>query len=232
VHTGSIKFDMHGQPEPTEKIARLRMLLEATGWTPNRPALLAASTHDGEEMAIANVFTQLRARHRDLFLIIVPRHAERAAKIENDLRGTGLGIARRSQLESGADALQTVDALLVDTTGELRAWQYLATIVVIGKSFLATGGQNPAEALMAGKPVLFGPHMENFEALVRMLLSRHGALEVKDFTELAQRVSYLLDKPHEAAKLSKSGLGALQAHEGSTQRSAGILLSAQPNLDD
>lgn len=232
VHTGSIKFDMQGQPEPTEKIARFRRLLEATGWTSDRPVLLAASTHDGEELAIATVFAQLRTQHRDLFLIIVPRHAERAPKIENDLRGTGLRIARRSQMESGSGGREAVDALLVDTTGELRAWQYLATIVVIGKSFLATGGQNPAEALMAGKPVLFGPHMENFEALVRMLLNKHGAVKVMDFLELEQSVSRLLDKPDEAAMLSKSGLSALRAHEGSTQRSAEILLSAHSNLDD
>jgi 3-deoxy-D-manno-octulosonic-acid transferase len=77
---------------------------------------------------------------------------------------------------------------MVDTTGELSAWQCLATQVVIGKSFLATGGQNPAEALMACKPVLFGPHMENFDALVNLLLREKGAVQVRDFACAGDRV--------------------------------------------
>jgi 3-deoxy-D-manno-octulosonic-acid transferase len=223
-HTGSIKFDMQGQPELTEKIGRFSQLLESTGWTSSRPVLLAASTHDGEEIEIAKVFRQLRTHHRDLFLIIVPRHVERAVKIENELQGMGLNILRRSLIENGSNEKLPVDVLLVDTTGELRAWQYLATVVVIGKSFLAVGGQNPAEALMAGKPVLFGPHMENFEALVKMLLHKNGAVEVRDFAELTDRVLGLLDNRINAEDLAAAGLEALREHEGATQRVAAKLL--------
>ena len=63
--------------------------------------------------------------------------------------------------------LRTPDCLLLDTTGELRNWYAVATVVFIGKSLTAHGGQNPVEPILAGKPVIFGPHMENFASLAR-----------------------------------------------------------------
>ncbi len=114
--------------------------------------------------------------------------------------------------------------LLVDATGELRAWQHHATVVVVGKSFIGIGGQNPAEAVMAGKPVLFGPHMENFAPLVRLLLASGGAVQVADFAELERRLGEVLRNPAEATRLAQAGAGALRAHEGATSRTAAALV--------
>ncbi len=219
--TGSIKFDMAGDREPLEQVAQFRRLLSGIGCGEQRPVLLAASTHAGEEVELAKVFLQLKKEVPDLFFIVVPRHVERAVEIETDLRNLDLKVVRRSV--SGGDSA-TPEVLMVDTTGELRAWQHLATVVVVGKSFLATGGQNPAEAVMAGKPVVFGPHMENFAALVRILLSKQGAVQVADFIELQERLLNLFQHPAEATRLALSGQGALQAHEGATQRTASELL--------
>lgn len=220
--TGSIKFDMAGDREPLEQVAQFRALLTGMGCGETRPVLLAASTHAGEEIELAGVFMQLKKVMPDLFFIVVPRHVERAAEIETGLRNLGLKVVRRS---AGADGSASPEVLMVDTTGELRAWQHLATVVVVGKSFLAIGGQNPAEAVMAGKPVVFGPHMENFAALVRILLSKQGAVQVADFRELQERMLHLFQHPAEAARLAASGQEALRAHEGATQRTAGVLLS-------
>lgn len=220
--TGSIKFDMAGDTEPLDQVAQLRELLTGIGCGEPRPVLLAASTHAGEEVALAGVFLQLKVAVPDLFFIVVPRHVERTTEIETGLQQLGLTVVRRS---TGACDNVTPDTLLVDTTGELRAWQHLATVVVVGKSFLATGGQNPAEAVMAGKPVVFGPHMENFAALVRILLSKQGAVQVPDFAELHGSLLNLFQHPAEATRLAQSGREALQAHEGATLRTVNALLS-------
>lgn len=220
--TGSIKFDMAGEKEPLDQVAQFRDLLTGLGCGRHRPVLLAASTHAGEEVELARVFLQLKARVPDLFFILVPRHVERCREIETEVRQLGVPTVRRSACASAATG---VDALLVDTTGELRAWQHLATIVVVGKSFLAVGGQNPAEAVMAGKAVVFGPHMENFAALVRILLSRQGAVQVADFQELQERLLHLFQHPAEAAGFARSGQEALQAHEGATRRTVQQLFS-------
>lgn len=219
--TGSIKFDMAGDREPLDQVVQFRELLTGIGCGESRPVLLAASTHAGEEVELAKVFLELKSVVPDLFFIVVPRHVERAVEIETDLGNLGVKMVRRS---IGRSDITAPDALLVDTTGELRAWQHLATVVVVGKSFLATGGQNPAEAVMAGKPVVFGPHMENFAALVRILLSKQGAVQVTSLIELQASLLNLFQHPAEATRLALSGQGALQAHEGATQRTASELL--------
>jgi 3-deoxy-D-manno-octulosonic-acid transferase len=114
---------------------------------------------------------------------------------------------------------------LIDSTGELRAWQCLADVVIVGKSFLGRGGQNPVEAVLAGKPVLVGPHMENFEAVMALLGQSGAALALRDAGELVAAIEPLLRDAARAAAMAEAGRQALQAHEGATQRSLDGLVS-------
>ena len=225
-YTGSIKFDTVGEREPTAQVAAFRALLSGIGITEERPILLAASTHAGEEMALAEVCMRLREEVRGLYLILVPRHAERAGEIEQELQDQGLTVLRRSRLTEGTstEVQNAGDVLIVDSTGELRAWQYLATVVVIGKSFLATGGQNPAEAVMAGRPVVTGPHMENFDALMQLLLHHQGAVQVADMAALEPALLALLTDSEKSHALAEAGRKALTPHAGATARTADFLL--------
>ena len=77
---------------------------------------------------------------------------------------------------------------VIDSTGELRDWTAHADVVIIGKSFLSTGGQNPSEAILAEKPVIFGPHMENFQPLASRLVSSGGCISASDAAELSQAI--------------------------------------------
>lgn len=219
--TGSIKYDPEGAVVPAAKIESLLNALTQTGITPQQPVLLAASTHAGEEIEIARVFQHLRTAIHDLALLIVPRHVERRAEIVAALQSIGLTPALRSDPSS---RVQNAPVLLVDTTGELAAWQHLTTLVVIGKSFLAEGGQNPAEAALAQKPVLFGPHMENFVPLVDLLLRHEGAQQVADFAALEAACLALLQDPAKAARMANAGFTALKSHEGATLNTVHRLL--------
>jgi 3-deoxy-D-manno-octulosonic-acid transferase len=220
--TGSIKYDPEGAIVPAAKIDELRAVLTHTGILPQQPTLLAASTHAGEELEFARVFQRLREKIGDLALLIVPRHVERRAEITAALNTIGLAPALRSDPASRVDA--TAPVFVIDTTGELAAWQNLATLVVVGKSFLAEGGQNPAEAALAKKPVLFGPHMENFTPLVDLLLKKKGAQQVADFDELGVACLALLQDHEKAARMGQSGHNALHIHEGATLRTVERLL--------
>lgn len=220
--TGSIKYDPEGAVVPAAKIDELRAVLTQTGIAPAQPTLLAASTHAGEEIELARVFLRLREQVRDLALLIVPRHVERRAEISADLQSIGISPALRSVPGSCVDARAPV--FVIDTTGELAAWQHLATLVVVGKSFLAEGGQNPAEAALAQKPVLFGPHMENFTPLVDLLLKQRGAQQVADFAGLESACRTLLRDQAQAARMAQAGHDALRIHEGATMRSVECLL--------
>ena len=220
--TGSIKYDPEGAIVPAAKIDELRGVLTQTGISAKQPTLLAASTHAGEEIELARVFLRLREQERDLALLIVPRHVERREEISADLQSVGISPALRSVPGSRVDANKPV--LLIDTTGELAAWQHLATLVVVGKSFLAEGGQNPAEAALAQKPVLFGPHMENFTPLVDLLIKHGGAQQVAGFANLESACVTLLKDEAKAKRMAQAGHDALTIHEGATMRSVERLL--------
>ncbi|MDI1313848.1 MAG: hypothetical protein PSV43_16895, partial [Prosthecobacter sp.] len=219
---GSIKYDPEGAVVPAIKIEELHIVLALAGIGETQPTLLAASTHAGEEIELGRVFLRLREQVRDLALLIVPRHVERRTEISADLQSIGISPALRSVPGSRVD--ENAPVLVIDTTGELAAWQHLATLVVVGKSFLAKGGQNPAEAALAQKPVLFGPHMENFRPLVDLLLKHRGAQQVADFAELEAACCALLKDGVKAKRMAQAGHGALAVHEGATVRSVERLL--------
>lgn len=223
--SGSVKFDPEGVSTSDPRLPAFRALLAKAGWRESAPVLLAASTHPGEEAEIGKVYQSLKSDAPDLKLIIVPRHVERTAEVVEQLRAIGLHPALRTELET---TTATTDFVIVNTTGELSAWQHLASVVVIGKSFLAKGGQNPAEALMAMKPVVFGPHMENFDALVTLLLRHDGAMRVADFPALSSTCKQLLEEPALAHKIASAGKAALTSHEGATRFTVESLLVLAP----
>ena len=214
---GSIKYD----PENVVSHSEVpRTVLQAFGVDPNRPILLAGSTHPGEEEILARVFLELRSDFPDLFLLIAPRHVERVPEIASRLRALGLESMRRSAAVSESAA---ADCLLLDTTGELRDWYSTATIVFIGKSLTARGGQNPVEAIVAGRPVVFGPHMENFATLARQLVARGAAMQPADESELTRTLRHLLRSPEDRERLKFEARQVLDVHHGATGRTAALL---------
>ncbi len=218
---GSIKYD---PSEAAPDSAGPRALLETAGIARTRPIVLGGSTHDGEEEILARAFLELRACLADAFLIIAPRHVERTTEIARMLDSLGLRWVRRSEL-AGEAAAAGFDALLLDTTGELRAWYGVATVVFVGKSLTTTGGQNPVEPILAGRPVVFGPHMENFAVLSRTLVERRGAVQIAAAGELAGILEALLLDPARCAGLVHEAKAVLAAHHGATVRTAELLLA-------
>ena len=216
--TGNSKFD-HAAAGG-ERIAEFRNILSRLGVSETAPVLLAGSTFAGEERIIAEIFRELRTEFPDLFLIIVPRHVERTDEVLADLRPLGLRIALRTD---NADA--PADVLIVDTTGELRDWYHLATVVFIGKSLTSHGGQNPVEPVLAGKPVVFGPNMENFQAIVTRWREAEAAVQVADAAELRLRLAELLAQPERRTTLAAKARDIVAAHEGSTARTVKVLLA-------
>ena len=209
--TGSIKFD---QPAGgATRVEEFRRLL------PPGPALVAGSTFPGEEILLARMLPSLRAAMPDLLLILTPRHVERVPALLKELAGTGLRIVRRTELP----ASDGFDLLLVDTTGELRDWYALAAVVFVGKSVTGHGGQNPVEPALLGKPVLFGPHMENFASVVEHLLAAGGAVQVPDAAALQAEIARLLADPAACRALAGAARTALSEHQGATARAVTLL---------
>ena len=222
--TGNAKFDAAA---PTGgRTAEFRALLRDLGVPDDAPILLGGSTFPGEERILADALRKLRAQWPALFLILVPRHVERAAAILAELEPTGLRLAVRSRLSTRNQKPETSDALLVDTTGELRDWYALATVVFIGKSLTATGGQNPVEPVLAGRPVIFGPHMENFAPIVARWLAGDAAVQVRDAAGLRAQLATLFADAPRRAQLAERARAIAAIHSGATERAVGVLLGA------
>lgn len=223
--TGSIKFDS-ASDAPLARTTEFRTLLESIRVDSTRPILLAGSTWAPEEKILTTAFVALRHEFPDLFVIIVPRHIERTAEILSNLAEFDLRIRRRSSLP--ATEPSPADVLIVDTTGELREWYALASVVFIGKSLpgvTEVGGQNPAEAAALGKPILFGPHMENFAAVVELLQNHRAAITVSDPATLVTTIGALLRDPTECNNLGEYGRLAITGHRGATARTVELLQS-------
>lgn len=215
--TGSIKFDQLGQAASSpERVAVFQELLrKAFGGTLPR-VLLLASSHAGEEQAIAGIWREICQDFPGVRLLIAPRHAERRSEVLAAVQAVGFAAALRSALP----VEQVPDVLIVDSTGELQDWQALAEVVIIGKSFLARGGQNPAEAIAAGVPVLTGPHMENFQALMNLLLAAKGIRQVPHLPALAAPLRECLAGSEAAQAMAQRGRLALGRHAEATRRTA------------
>ncbi len=223
--TGSIKFDQAGSKLTRQE--EFRALLQSLGVPLSAPIVVAGSTWAPEEMALARVLPELRREHPGLFLILVPRHVERANDILQQLAPLNLRIARRTQPPAAGGS--PPDILLVDVTGELREWYGLATVVFIGKSLpgvAEVGGQNPAEPAMLERPVIFGPHMENFAVLTSQLLQAEAVTQVENAETLPFALSTLLSDPGLRTAKAGRAKAALEAHVGATARTAHLILNA------
>jgi 3-deoxy-D-manno-octulosonic-acid transferase len=221
-HIGSIKYD----PENTEiDLTTPRSVLAGFGLE-NRTVIFGGSTHAGEEKILAEVFRALRRQFVDLLLVLAPRHTERTAEVQSMLKEGSFHAALRSQ-PPVADPF--LECLILDSTGELRDWYGVATLAFVGKSLLARGGQNPAEAILAGKPVLFGPHMENFAVLASSLVAHGGAIQVSSATDLRRAMANLLANPDQREELVKNARTVLDTHRGATARTAQLIVDLAPS---
>ena len=223
-HVGSIKYDpLNVRLNPDLPLQILRTF----GIDSDRPILFGGSTHAGEEEILGEIFQRLRTDFPSFMMIVAPRHVERAGEIRIALQRLGLSVSLRS--EAGAASLSPPDCLLLDTTGELQHWYAVATIVFVGKSLTSRGGQNPVEPILAGKPVLFGPHMENFSALARALVANEAAVQIRDPNSLQQKITWLLRDREAALRLVANAQAVLARHSGATERTAAIVMQLRPH---
>jgi 3-deoxy-D-manno-octulosonic-acid transferase len=218
--TGNTKFDalVLDGAQGREETLRAEMGLDS-----RRPVFMAGSTHEGEEELLLAVYAKLRARHRGLQLVIAPRYVERSGKIMALAAELGLPV----RLRSGGAAAGQADVTILDTIGELSIAYRLATLVFVGGSFVTRGGQNVLEPAAQGKPVLFGPHMENFKDSVQVLQGR-GGLQVATPDQLRKVADELLARPDQIEALGALARSSVGAIRGASARNVDHMLSILP----
>jgi 3-deoxy-D-manno-octulosonic-acid transferase len=218
--TGNTKFDALVLEGSAERDAALRAEM---GLRPGAPVFMAGSTHEGEEELLLEVYERLAARVPDLQLVVAPRYVERCGKVMALAAERGLSV----RLRSGGAAAGAAHVVVLDTIGELAAAYRLATLVFVGGSFVTRGGQNVLEPAGQGKPVLFGPHMENFKDSIQVLVGR-GGIQVQTPEALQKVAQELLARPDKIAELGELARNAVSGIRGASARNVDHMVRALP----
>jgi 3-deoxy-D-manno-octulosonic-acid transferase len=213
--TGNLKFDAVSAGRPPERLVRL-----LHGGSP-RPLWVAGSTVGGEEELVLAAFHRVRERVPHARLMLAPRHPERFGLVPALVEAAGFRCLRRSALDpaSWADG----EVLLLDSLGELAQVYALASVVFVGGSLVASGGHNILEPAVAGKPVVVGPHMENFQEIADAFRSESALVQVASADDLGREVAaLLLDEPRRR-ELGERARGLVGRNRGAVSRTADAL---------
>ena len=220
---GNLKFDAAKLDE--RRVLDVPAMLRQLGVPAEAPILVGGSTHAGEEVLLAEIAQRLRARFPKLFLVVVPRHFERAKEAGRQLQDRGVKFIYRNEIYTNTQFREgELDCLLVNTTGELRFFYSCATLVFVGKSITAMGGQNPIEPATLGKAMVLGPNMQNFADITRSFVSQNGAVQVRDPQQLEETIAALLADENRRAELGRNAQRVVRENRGAIDRTVEMIV--------
>jgi 3-deoxy-D-manno-octulosonic-acid transferase len=229
--SGNLKFDIK-IPGSSPIVEQLRNRI-----APGAAILICGSTVEGEEFALWGAFQVVLREFPDALMILAPRHPERFEAVATLAESFGAGMPQRSRLvgdmpkinfwrrsQLPANAALRGGVLLLDSIGELAAIYELATIAFVGGSLVPRGGHNILEPAYFGKPILVGPHTENFRDIIKIFVQAKALRVVRAFREGEQKgdlgatLLELLNNPAEREQLGRRARAVIQAHRGATSR--------------
>jgi len=218
---GNAKYDLLLSQADQSFVIQMRRLYNLNK---NQPVFIAGSVRRAEETAVLDAFGEIIRMVPETVLIIAPRHRERTSPIALKVIEHGFECQLRTELDS-SEPSRHAPVVIVDTIGELMATYSIASAVFCGGSLVPLGGQNILEPAVWGKPVLYGPSMEDFSDAKALLELTGGSIEVKDSRELAQKVIFLLTYPDEAAVIGQKALEAVLLNKGAAAKHAAAIRS-------
>lgn len=226
VVTGSLKFDSL-ELSSTALQARARdRVLRYFRVPATRSVIVAGSTMKGEEAQVLRAFRKVRTAAPNTLLVLAPRNPERFGEAEQLARSEGWKVAKRSDL--AVDSEPRVDVVIVDTIGELATIYQIATIVFVGGSLVATGGHNVLEPAVFGKPIVFGPHMQNFLEIADAFVSNGAGVQLSEDEELEEAFQSLMSDPVRRARLGAAARALVEANRGANEKSLTVLSALLP----
>ena len=215
---GNLKFD--GAPPPGGGLAgQLQSVLQEAK---RGPVLVAASTMPQEEALVLRAWQEILNQYPQALLILAPRHPVRFEQVAQLLSDQKRRFVRRTALETGREELvsqlASPEILLLNTIGELAGLFQTADVVFIGGSLVPTGGHNLLEPAFWGKPVLFGPHMQNFRDAAARFLRAGAAIQIQSPAQLAAECTLLFGNAARREELGLRARQVLQEESGATRR--------------
>jgi 3-deoxy-D-manno-octulosonic-acid transferase len=212
--SGNLKFDI-----PLPKGARQRGDDLHEKWGPTRPVWMAASTHEGEDLAIFEAHLKVLARMPDALLLVAARHPERFHVVEHAARNLGFAVATHV----AADVNAETQCLVIDAMGVMMRYFAACDLAFVGGSLVPVGGHNVLEPAALSKPVLVGPYTFNFEEITHTLIEAGGARRVASAEELGVTVLELLRNPAELVRMGNAARMVCARERGAARRTMVLL---------
>jgi 3-deoxy-D-manno-octulosonic-acid transferase len=214
--TGNLKFDynLSSSPELDSLKQSIGRILKSSS---EDFLLICGSTKPGEEEILLSIFEDLCEEFPNLKLMLAPRHPHRGDEVVSLARAKGFECLQRSRdplAQNGA----TTQVFVLDSIGELASLYELGDLVFIGGSLVPEGGQNVIEAAAYGKPILFGPHMENFRQVAKSFVDAGAARQLPDSNHLKIELRTLIQDPEKRIELGQKARGVIESHRGAVRR--------------
>jgi 3-deoxy-D-manno-octulosonic-acid transferase len=227
--TGSLKFDSLELPATTSHGRPRERVLRFFQLSTNRTVVVAGSTLRGEEAAVLHAFAPIKATMPGALAVLAPRHPERFSEVERLSRDAGFVTIRRSDLP--IDAEPRADVVVLDTIGELAQVYQLATVAFVGGSLVDHGGHNILEPAIFGKPIVFGPNMQNFKEIADAFLINDAAIQVRSERELDDALLTLATDPVRRARLGAAARALVIANRGAKTKTLEVIGELLPSGD-
>jgi 3-deoxy-D-manno-octulosonic-acid transferase len=216
---GSLKFDAAPSAPPAD-VERLGAMLEEGG----RRVIVGGSTHDGEETALLDAYDRIVRGHRDVVLLLAPRHPERLDAVAALVTARRLALVRYGALVGGTATLPPGPVVvLLDVVGPLAHCYGVGRVAFVGGSLVPVGGHNVLEPARLARPIVIGPHTKNARDVVERLLAARGAVRVESTDALAWTLDHLLANPDEATTMGQRAQAIVRTGQGAVDRHMKII---------
>lgn len=216
---GNAKYDLLLRQTDPKLKTKMMKLYNLKG---DEPVFLAGSTRGSEVKIILDVYQKIIQAVPETILIVAPRHVQKVPQIEDLAKERGFSYQLRTELDNPR-CLRTAPVVIIDTIGELQATYSIASIVFCGGSLVPQGGQNVLEAAVWGKPVLYGPSMEDFLDAKELLDKTGGGIQVQDGRDLTEKTIYYLTHPLQADATGQAAQRAVRANKGAADKHAAVI---------
>jgi 3-deoxy-D-manno-octulosonic-acid transferase len=215
-NTGNLKFDYDPINVTESQVCQRKQLYRLPEGV---EILVAGSTHPGEEKQLLEAYRQISTQlDQELILVLIPRRPERQRDVVNLLKEMNFHYRLRSSLTAEDNLLAAGEVLLVDTLGEVLDCYSVADLIFVGGSLVPIGGHNLLEAALLAKPVIFGPHIQNFKEISAKMVRAGAGVKVADQLELVRQSVTLLNDPSRCRVMGEAGRSLIAENAGTTER--------------
>ena len=213
------------------------------------PLIVAGSTAPGEEEMLLAALQEVRTSIglEDTRLLLAPRRPERFDEVARLIRRSQFKLMRRSDhtadtsfagsrdsesrrpIAELSSEERSWDILLLDTIGELASLYRVASVVFVGGSLVPRGGHNIIEPAAFAKPVIVGPHTDNFRQIITDFVKEQAIVQIQSSDALSKELKHLLSEPEQAVAMGERARNILLTNRGAAERTVAMIRELMEN---